>query len=52
MQRPTSTETEVKHGGGEAQSTGGAREEEDGVREENEKAEACLFIRKDVNRWA
>ena len=46
MQRPTSTETEVKHGGSEARTAGGARGEEDGAREENEKAEACLFIRK------
>lgn len=39
-------ETEVKRGGGEAQAAGGLREEEDGAREDNEKAEACLFIRK------
>ena len=45
MQRPTSTETEVKRGGSEARAAGGAREEDDGAREENEKAEACLFIR-------
>ena len=43
--------------GGEARrqrssSSRGAREEEDGAREENEKADACLFIRKDVNRRA
>ena len=42
----------MKRGGGEARAVGGAREEEDGAREENEKAEACLFIRKDVNRRA
>ena len=45
-------ETEVNHGGGKARAAGGAREEEDGARKENEKAEACLFIRKDVNRRA
>ena len=36
MQRPTSTETEVKRGDGEARAAGGAREEEDRAREENE----------------
>ena len=36
MQRPTSTEMEVKHGGGEARAAGGAQDEEDGAREENE----------------
>ena len=36
MQRPTSTETEVKRVGGEARAAGGAREEEDGAKEENE----------------
>ena len=52
MQRPKSTETEMRRGGGRTQAAGGLREEEDGAREENEKAEACLFIRKDVNRHA
>ena len=35
----------MKRGGSEAPAAGGAREEEDGVREESEKAKACLFIR-------
>ena len=34
MQRPRSTETEVKRDGGEARAAGGLREEEDGEREE------------------
>ena len=52
MQRPKLTETEMRRGGGRARAAGSLREEEDGVREENEKAEVCLFIRKDVNRRA
>ena len=52
MQRPKSTETEMRRSGGNARAAGGLREEEDGVREENEKAESCLFIRKDVNKRA
>ena len=42
----------MRRSGSRARAAGGLREEEDGVREENEKAEACLFIRKDVNRRA
>ena len=35
----------MKRGGGEARAAGGAREEEDGAREGDEKPEACLLIR-------
>ena len=36
----------MRRGGGRTRAAEGLREEEDGAREENEKAEACLFIRK------
>ena len=35
----------MRRGGGRTRAAGGLREEEDGVREASEKAEACLFIR-------
>ena len=52
MQRPTSTETEVKCGGGEARAAGGLREEEDGAREKKEESRGMPIYKENVNRRA
>ena len=52
MQRPKSTETEAKRGGGEARAAGGLREEEDGAREKKEESRGMPIYKENVNRRA